>query len=475
MTVGLLAAALMALATVVDAPRVIVQLGHDHHLKGTQLNEEDGHLWLRTLDGEEVVLDLATIMGVTTLIDVETPLEASVHLKRGRVMRGLLLADDFNEVRLEVGGVELRYDRREVARVQLKPDLDALWRHERSLIDDDDEQARLDLAQWLMGHGMWAQAVEELESIVERFKSTTALRLLRQASAQLELQKANDAAPPRDGDESQVDTPEQGGTGPRQLPLPDERVVHLVRLLELDPINPPPVKINADTRRRLHLGWGGTRLLPAGDRGLQTLLAMPDAQVLKLMFDLRARPLYSEIDVLEPPASLSTFNETIHDRWLTTRCGTRSCHGGPDGGRFRLLRRGTVDDRLRTANLLQLERTSIDGRGLIDWKSPGRSLLLLHAMPRDQVAAEDAHPPAPGWRPTIDMQGMEAGMRWIRSMRQPRPNVDWHPVPPPPQAPSPTPPGPTDVEVTPSENTAPQELPEEGPPQEGPPEEAPSR
>jgi hypothetical protein len=274
--------------------------------------------------------------------------------------------------------------------------------------------------------------------ITDRFNSFEAKRLLQHAEAfaKLDTDTAKDA-PDRgvtDQDIAQEqDTSAQPPTGqhptpttvPERLPLPSNDIVHLLRVLELDPTNPPTITVSEATRRKLHLGWGGNRLLPATDEGLRHLLAMHDQDVLQLLFDLRARGLYGEVEVLQPPESLRRFATDVHDAWLVTRCGTRSCHGGKDSGRFRLLRRGRVDDRLRAGNLLQLERASFHDGPVLNWITPANSLLIQYALPRSK--ASTPHPRVPGWRPAMDDTRMMATLKWIRSMRQPRPTIDWPP------------------------------------------------
>ena len=415
-------------------PRVIVQLGHDTFINGTIIEHIDGHFRVQSTDGEEVLIDPDTVMGVMELIEVDTPQRARVQLRTGRIIRGMLLADDWTSIHMRVQGVDMTIPRSDVAALHLDPDIESIFRRERALLNDDDEAGRLQLAKWLMENKSWMLAETELDQIATRFNSFEAGRLVQRARAFAALESAPDAPssnPAQEDSNAPTLSPEAMPTEEsraHQLTLPPDNIVHLVRVLELDAINPPPVRISEATRKRLHLGWGGNRLLSANDQGLRTLLAMTDAQVLQLMFDVRARPLYSEIEVLEPPDSLKQFKAAVHDGWLVTKCGTRACHGGVDSGRFRLIRRSSVDDRVRTANLLQLERTSIDNQPLLNWTTPADSLLIQYALPRDQ--ANKPHPRVPGWRPALDNKRLDAILQWIRSMRQPRPTVPWPPEAP---------------------------------------------
>ena len=434
---------LAALALLLDAPtaaagsRIIVHVNPQEVLHCTIVEHAEDGLRIRTTDGQERFIDPATVQRVLHLVDCDPPVSAQVQLRSGRIIHGMLLADDWTIVRMLVHGEAMTIPRDDVSVLQVDRDVEALYRRERALADDNDEARRIELACWLMANRAWSLAADELQAIDERFDSAEARRLGLRAEtfAALASKPVSDthaaagAPPPLEGDGAPPATPPQARPTPQSpLTLPGEDIVNLIRVLELDPVDGPPVSIGEATRKRLHLGWGGNRLLPAGDAALRTLLGMAHGEVLQLMFDLRARPLYGEIEVLEPPESLQLFARDVHDKWLVTRCGTRSCHGGANAGRFRLLQLGRVDDRVRTANLLLLEQTLVDEGPLLNWTTPADSLLVQYALPRHRANAP--HPPVPGWRPALDDDRLESVLRWIRSMRQPRPAVAWPPAPP---------------------------------------------
>ncbi len=467
----LLVAALLALLGVTESPqRVIVQVDHLQKIEGVILGQSEDGLHIRTRAGEEVLVNPETAFQIVLLMDVEQPEQVIVHMRDGRQIRGLLHADGWDAVKVDVHGVMLTLGRKDVAFVQPAPDIAALYEASRSALADADEHGRLALARWLITQKAWALAQSELQSLVDTFDNIEAAALLPMARAQAAAAQGpvtdapatpvpHDPAPepaaasnPQPEPGPQAEPGPQPGPGPGQdnptspgplppnaglPPLPTPDIVHLQRVLELDPTNPPPLTVPESTRRRLHLGWSGSRLLPDTPEALEALLAMPDPQALQLLFDLRARPLYNEVQVDTPPPALQTFARAIHDGWLTTRCGTRTCHGGPDAGRFRLYRSSRPDDRVRAANLLQLERATFDDRPMLDWTTPANSLLIQHALPR--AMADTPHPRTPGWRPVLNGEGLETTLRWMRAMRRPRPSVPWPPEPEPAADPPPSP------------------------------------
>jgi len=451
--VSLLLAALVALLGGQPGARVIVHIDHLQVVRGVVTLEDADGMHIKTLEGEDVLVDPATAFSVVRLFDVDAPESVIVHMRDGRRIRGELHADDWGHVKLDVHGVRLTLSRNDVAFVRKAPDIEALYRSSRAAIKDDDEHGRMALARWLVGQRAWALAELELADIVIRFDNIEAARLLPRARAQAAVavtvdkpakpdapktDNANNASdgsptvpvdPPRPTEPEPPALPKPREAGPSANvglpPLPDPTLVQLVRVMELDPTNPPIIRVTDATRRRLHLGWGGSRRLPDTPEALQELLALPHAEALRLLFDLRARPLYGEVQVPEIPPSLKRFNDDVHDSWLTSRCGTSACHGSPDAGRFRLYYSSRINDRLRTANLLQLETTTLDGEKLLDWTTPANSLLIQHALPR--ASASNPHPRTRGWRPVLNGDRLEATLRWMRSMRTPRPKHAWPP------------------------------------------------
>ena len=464
----LLVAVLLALLGVTESPqRVIVQVDHLQKIEGVILGQSEDGLHIRTRAGEKVLVNPETAFQIVLLMDVEQPEQVIVHMRDGRQIRGLLHTDGWDAVKVDVHGVMLTLGRKDVAFVQPAPDIAALYEASRSALADSDEHGRLALARWLITQKAWALAQSELQSLVDTFDNIEAAALLPMARAQAAAaQGPVTTQPPPDTvapvtDASAAPVPHEPTPAPEQAPAPTQEqpddptppgplppnaglpplptpdIVHLQRVLELNPTNPPPLTVPESTRRRLHLGWSGSRLLPDTPEALEALLAMPDAQALQLLFDLRARPLYNEVQVDTPPPALQTFARAIHDGWLTTRCGTRTCHGGPDAGRFRLYRSSSSDDRVHAANLLQLERATFDDRPMLDWTTPANSLLIQHALPR--AMADTPHPRTPGWRPVLNGEGLETTLRWMRAMRRPRPTVPWPPEPEPAADPPPSP------------------------------------
>jgi hypothetical protein len=146
--------------------------------------------------------------------------------------------------------------------------------------------------------------------------------------------------------------------------------------------------------------------------------------VVRLMFELKARELYKDIEVKSEPYSLNMFRLRVHDTWLINNCATSKCHGGPYAGAFFLHRRNYKDDRVRYTNLLILDRLELDPEWpLVNYDKPDDSLIIQYGLPREQ--ARKPHPRVTGWEPAFSPSNkklQEAAVEWIQSMMVPRPD-----------------------------------------------------
>jgi hypothetical protein len=137
------------------------------------------------------------------------------------------------------------------------------------------------------------------------------------------------------------------------------------------------------------------------------------------------------VEVLSEPYALNLFREDVHNTWLMNGCATSRCHGGLQGGRLFLHRENHRDERVRSTNLLILERLRLEGQPpLVNYEEPMMSLLVQHALPRNR--ARLPHPDVPGWRPVftpIAQPLLERTIAWIEAMMQPRPEypIDYDP------------------------------------------------
>jgi hypothetical protein len=209
--------------------------------------------------------------------------------------------------------------------------------------------------------------------------------------------------------------------------------VNLIRVYEIDFDRPPKVAVEAETIRALIDQYSTSRLIPTTETERHRLYRADPLEIVELLFKLRARDLYPQVNVITEPWALNLFRRRVHNTWLLNTCATVRCHGGGPAGRFYLHRRRFKDERVRYTNLLILHRMDLDREWpLVNYNEPMMSLIVQHGLPRQQ--ARKPHPDVKGWKPVFGPGGqrmLRDTLEWIDSMMKPRPTypVDYQPPP----------------------------------------------
>lgn len=410
-----------------------------------------------------------------------------IQLRDGTIVRGEILKDSLDEVEFKVDTVRGKLPRSQVYRVVLELDFDTRYARIKSAISPEEHGRRLGLARWLVDQNRMDLAVQELEALLRDADVEEARDMLRDIDARIKLAQAVEETkrtkrgaaqpgpatrePARPAPEpAPSPAPNPSGTGsaagaptepaeepdqPRRPPttrdmLPKDLLsdadVNLVRVYEIDFKDPPRLTVSPEGIRQLILRYGSSALVPATTQERNALYSKPAVELARLLFDLKARDLYSYIEVEEDPASLAKFRTRVHNSWLIGNCATSRCHGGVDAGKFFLYTGNAKDQRIRYTNLLTLLSFKVDGKPVVSFEDPPNSLLVQYALPRH--LARYPHPDVKGWKSVMSdrtPQLMDDTLDWIRSMYQPRPDYPVNYVPPKldaPDAPVRTPDGP---------------------------------
>lgn len=401
--------------------RCIVHYDGRHRVCGELTSRDEQTVHITDDAGLQHSIPLPRVVAIEPLLELPAPAEGVVELLDGRQLRGLLKRDGCDAVEIMLHGTPIELDRLSVARVWILAPLAERYAELKRAMPLERPGAHLALCRWLVQEKAWELAVPELEAHAQAHRSADAIRLLRVAKAHQAIGRQRGG----EADTDAVDTPR-----PKSPEPVDDAAVNLIRVYELDLSDPPPLRIDENTRQAFLDAYRTSTLLPQTEEGRAALLAGEPIDILQLMFAHRAREYYGAVRVLQEPDALRRFRQSVHDLWLLPRCGSTDCHGGPDAGRFRLLKGKRIDDRIRASNLLILDALVLDGRPMIDWNDPERSTLLQYALPADN--ADRPHPPVAGWRPAMDSPksvSAVATVKWIESMmRSPRPD---YPVEPP--------------------------------------------
>jgi len=389
---------------------------------------------------------LATFMGGPGQAAEETseePVEVLVVLRNGQRFAGILVEDSEERVVLRAAGAPVRLAREEIASVTRLPPVMERYEKLRAGIADDDLPMRLKLVEWLLERDKVQVASDELDDLLSRDPDYLAARQLRrELDARIELERRA-AARRAERERERRAQEERGLARDEQLPRLTREQINLIRVYEVDLDNPPLLRIEQETIDKLMQRYANSPLIPATHDGREELYSAPRVEILELMFRLRARDLYGEVEVLADPESMRLFRSRVHGAWLMNACATNACHGGAEAGRLQLMNRRRHRDETVYTNFLILERFELsDGTPLINYSDPVRSPLLHLGLARDESLYP--HPPVESprgvgdrwrwvFRTTEDRHFLEA-VEWITSMYTPRPEYPIEYPPPGPRA-----------------------------------------
>ncbi|MCL4741014.1 MAG: hypothetical protein KJZ54_02320 [Phycisphaerales bacterium] len=379
----------------------------------------------------------------SSAVRAEEEPEVNLVLLDGRIVSGLLVSRDESKVVVRIAGIPTPFDADLVDRVMVLAPVVERYERIRETIDDRDAERLLVLVEWLLDRRQFEIALREVEHVLTVQPSNPrALELKRLVESQLMLVDRARGGQERAGGDG-ADAPRAGRpVFPHLTPYQ----INLIKVYETDLADPPRMQVSQEVVTKVMDEYAGHELIPTTREGRAAMLRMPPARILDLMFRLRARQYYGEVQVQGEPKSMRLFRDNVHGAWLINSCATANCHGGPYAGRLWLsANRRNAEDTIYT-NFLILERFRLaDGTPLIDYDAPARSPLLQMGLPR-----EDSLHPHPlvatgrssRWRPvfrTADEARYRDSIAWINSMYRPRPEypIDYTPPKPPDTLPPP--------------------------------------
>ncbi len=355
-----------------------------------------------------------------------------VMKSEGERFEAEFVAEDAQGFRLRIAGIVVSVLRSNVERMVVLDAPRERYLQMRALIVDTDIDRLVLLSQWLQRRRLYAEAVRELSHVLLLEPTNgEAIRLMREVEQQAALaERAGDPPPEPEEPRERAAAPERPKPGDFPLLTPEQ--INLMKVFEVDLSDPPRMVVARETIQRLLTQHADDPLIPSTRDGREAFLKKSAPEVLDIMFRLRARDLYGQVQVLDQPRSMRLFRDHVHAAWLVNSCATTRCHGGSQAGRLQLTNyRPTAESSVYT-NYLILDRfVTKDGKRLIDYEEPERSVLLQMALPRDDAA--HPHPDVPGWRPAFrnrDERRYQQAVDWIASMYRPRPDLPIEYTPP---------------------------------------------
>lgn len=366
--------------------------------------------------------------------------EVIVTFQDGRRMNGVFVSRDESTLVVKVRGVELKLPASTVSNLVALDPPPVRYERMRKMVDPQDVQKLTMLAEWCRRHGMYDEALTEVERALAADQYSGEAQRLKQL---IEEQRALAARPggrrtePRDADSDRERPRFERRPQLEDFPLLTPEQINLIKVYEIDLRDAPRLIIRRETISRLLQQYGTNPLVPTTREGRDEMYRKDPAAILDLMFRLRARELYSEVEVVGNPRSMQAFRDNIQGGWLVNAVATTRCHGGRNGGRLLLTNRRPTSEESMYTNFYIISQFKLgDGTPLINWDDPELSPLLQMGLPaRDSMFP---HPQVEGWRPifrTRDARSFRLAVSWIRMMYRPRPAYDIPYAPPRPLAP----------------------------------------
>jgi hypothetical protein len=363
--------------------------------------------------------------------------EAEVILLDGKRMSGVLVEQNRERVVISIAGIKTTFKMDSIDKVNILAPVKDRYESYRAIIDPEDIDNRLRLAEWVFNRGRYDLAHREIDHVLRLEPANPRAKELQNlVNAQQVVAAQKVAAKDAKGTRAAKVS---------DFPLLTKEQINLIRVFEVDLKNPPRMIIDQNTIGRFLDKYGGIVVegkgpVPVNASGRALFARMSAPEVLSWLFDLKAREFYPEVQVLENPKSFQMFRDRLNRGWLVTYCANIKCHGGEDAGRLWLYNRQQASDAAAYTNFLILERFRLaNGQPLINYNEPARSPLLEYGLPRD--LAFNKHPEVPAsrgrWQPIfrgVEDDRFTQGADWIKSMYPKRPDypIDYKvPVPKP--------------------------------------------
>ena len=371
---------------------------------------------------------------------------------------GKILSETDQEITLEISGIRTPIPRSDIQQIQYAPALEDIYKQRRAQLESTDWRGYYDLAKWLFDNGRYAMAQKELRDLNARLTDGAAEQMryeldLLERAVQFRIKIQEDAQRAKEKRAAETTAHADPGVDPTTAPSTSSPIetttqnttkstaqkqshrdakprltveeINTIRIYEQPEDlfeSKPNIVIPPQVVESLYQRYGQDTRLPNTPKAFASL---PGYEQLDLIFQLKAREMYSQIQVRDDPPAMTQFRR-IHRSYVLNYCGSERCHGGGnETGSFAILRDQPEDITTAYTNFFLLHSTQVDNSELIDRDDPARSLLLQYGLPRD--SAVFPHPDVPGWRPRLTnttlpvYQMME---QWIASLWKPTPNYD---------------------------------------------------
>ena len=357
--------------------------------------------------------------------------EVLVQTISGKLLRGQYVeeTDSILVIETETDQITIPFSQITDFKILTKPE--SIFKQKRMKIEDDDYEARYDLAYEMFVHDQYEIASKELKKILKlQPENTQCKNLLKyiekhQAEEKLAMEKAQE----KDiASKAKKKTDKQVKKEDRFPHLITEEDVWLIRLWEL-PSNVVKSKCQVRVPKthidRLFQKYSADNRIPLGKKARYKFKGKKGYEQLDLIFKLNARELYRGIVVKEDPKPLFFFRRKFNPSYITHYFTKFFDKANVPG--LELFKKQTSSARESYTNFLILNQLDYQGKPFINRDKPELSLILQWGLPRS-----DAKYPAPrfhkNWKPyykgSTDPRYKDA-VKWIKSLYQALPDPSY--------------------------------------------------
>lgn len=358
--------------------------------------------------------------------------EAVITMKDGRTLKGEVAEEDSLSITLVISSIKNKLMRDQIKSVEFLKTADEEYADRRAKIKDTDLTERYKLAGWAYQKKAYALAKKELDDLVVRDPGNPDYKFMRDVV----VAKLKEEGKPVTPDPAIPATPATPVTpvkpveGHVTLPTKklEQKAINKLRVFEVDMgVKPEPrVVIPRDAIDKFAKEFANDADFLQAAKDANKFRAMKGLDQLKVLFAVRARGYYEEVQVRDDPPAIREFRNNVHKNYVLTYCATAECHGGAKaGGLFLFNNPPTSDDTVHT-NLFILSSYENDKAFMVDREYPGKSLLVQYGMARDK--ATSPHPEVAGWQPKILLGDKDRThvmlTQWIELLLRPRPDYE---------------------------------------------------
>ncbi len=250
----------------------------------------------------------------------------------------------------------------------------------------DDIQGHLDLAKWCRSEERWQLVAQRCQHILTINPTHEPAKLLLETARAYLNRQQGDATPRSNASPADPRSPKGSSAELRKL-TKDE--IQKVRRAEMHRDRPERLSVRIDRAalKRFLTRINSTGSLPVSD---QDFYRLPKVEQAQLMLTFGDEADHDAIQIKNDPQRLREFDRDIIPM-IVQNCTTSDCHGGPGGGKFRLM----PGRRLRTAQsyavFVMLHQYEMEAGQVIDRQNPADSLLLKYFLPPGPDKAKN-HP-----------------------------------------------------------------------------------